>query len=281
MGVLTIFIAGMVCQRFYDVRNMISLLQIKQDYKLPPPDLQGAEIHIFLLAGQSNMEGVGDVEDYVPPPRHLSDRIFVFGKNYQLAIGREPVAKSGVGPSVAFAATYLEEIGCPNVSVALVPATRGGTNIGQWAPSLNDGALYTEAVKRTLAASHLGRIRGVLFFQGEGDTDGDPEDHPDDWDAQFENLVQNLRDDFGTEDLPVVFAQLGAGQHTDWQKVKDAQIRVSLQNGSMITTDDLPYGVGVHFTTSSYVEIGRRFAKAMVRLQRQSGYLCGGDNLSR
>ena len=132
------------------------------------------------------------------------------------------MAKSGVGPSVAFAATYLEEIGCPIVLVVLVPAARGGTNIGQWAPSSNDGALYTEAVKRTLAASHLGKIRGVLFFQGENDAEGDPEDHPDDWDAQFENLVQNLRDDFGAEDLPVVFAQLGAGQHADWQKVKDA-----------------------------------------------------------
>ncbi len=267
-ALLGVFLAGMVCQRFYGLGNLVSLATLSTD-DTQTIDLESRQVHVFLLAGQSNMEGAGDITKYSPPPEAIRRRIFVFSKDYTLVSAKEPISKAGVGPSVAFAAEYLRRIDDPNIDIVLVPAARGGTNISEWMPAAVDGNLYTEAVKRTLAASHLGEIRGVLFFQGENDAEGDPEDHPGDWDTLFSDLITALRAEFRSPNLPVVFAQIGAGDGDNWNAVKNAQKRVRIENVIMIKTDDLPYGEGCHFTTSAYVEIGHRFAESMDELQAQ------------
>jgi hypothetical protein len=76
--------------------------------------------------------------------------------------------------------------------------------------------------------------------------------------------VKNIRHDLGNDSLPVIFAQIGKGKSINWEKVKKCQEKVRLKNVYMIKTDDLNYqsGVDPHFTTESYIEIGKRFASA-------------------
>jgi hypothetical protein len=176
---------------------------------------------------------------------------------------------SGVGPGVAFAVEYLRLKNDEALAVILVPAAEGGTNINQWAPLRKDGSLYAEAVKRTLAASAYGSIEGALFFQGENDAEGDPDDHQEDWGEKFEEIVASLRLSLYDESLPIVFAQLGENPSDSqlWEAVKDSQAGVHLHRVAMIYTDDLPYAEGsIHFTTPAYLEIGLRFARALVAL---------------
>jgi hypothetical protein len=265
------FLSGAAFQRYVGARKVL-------DYFRPTAvvdsiDIVDATAHLFWLAGQSNMQGAGEVDGYLPPPPEIARRIFVFNRSYQLEVAREPLSPSGIGPGVAFAAEYLRLVDDPDIVVVLVPAAMGGTNIEQWMPSKLDGNLYAEAVKRTLAASHLGQIEGVLFFQGENDAEGDANDHADDWGDMFTQLVEQLRSDLGDESLPIVFAQIGANtaNSSAWDAVKRSQSKIDVPSVAMITTEDLSFGDSVHFTTGGYLAIGERFAGAAVRLLAERG----------
>ncbi len=220
------------------------------------PEQQG-KLQIFILAGQSNMEGDGDMKNYLAPDTR--GRVYVFDEQYNWQVGKEPV-RTKVGPSIAFAVELLEAD--PAAVVGLINCARGGTNIGQWQRQLDENALYAKMMKRAKAASVQGEIRGVLFFQGENDTEGDPTDHPHEWKKYFEQFVADVRSDLQTPDLPVVFAQLGrVDKHALWEVVKRQQAQVNASRTGMIRTDDLAYQEGgIHYTTESYVEIGKRFA---------------------
>lgn len=252
----------MICQRFYGLGNIVALSSIAPEQIV---DLSERRVAVFLIAGQSNAEGGGDPADYTPPPGNLLSRVYQFTDDYELAPAREPLAKSGIGPGVAFAVNHLKLAGDDELCVVLVPAARGGTNLHLWHPSVLDDSLYAKAIKRTLAASHYGEITGVLFFQGENDSEGKLTDHWDDWDIEFTAWVAAVRESLGDDTLPIVFAQIGKNTKNNpkWDQVKLCQARVELPAVAMITTDDLPYGHGVHYTTDAYVEIGRRFAEAL------------------
>lgn len=143
----------------------------------------------------------------------------------------------------------------------------------QWRRSLSDNTLYGSCLKRVRAASVMGHIAGILFFQGEAEAI-DPayyqetELFPHEWRDRFELLVNHWRVDLGTPDLPVIFAQIGSNTAPDifvnWEIVKEQQRSVQIPHCKMITTDDLALKDAVHFTTESYQIIGRRFAEAYI-----------------
>ncbi len=229
-----------------------------------PPQYRG-KLAIFILAGQSNMEGDGPLEEY--QPENTQGRVFVFDKNYRWEIGKEPVRNNRVGPSIAFAKALIDAD--TSLAVGIINCARGGTNIGQWQRHFEDDSLYATMMKLAKAASFQGEICGVLFFQGENDTEGDAYDHPADWANYFQTFVADVRRDLDKPDLPVVYAQLGfVKNHSLWDVVKQQQSSVSVPNVGMIKTDDLPYQKGqIHYTTSAYIEIGRRFAKKYTEIK--------------
>lgn len=258
---------GAVTQRYYGLGNLIKLFY--PEYKKPwcavPSEYRG-KLRVFILAGQSNMEGGGYLRDYTPLETH--GRAFVFTKDYKWFAAKEPLSGSGVGPALAFACRLLERD--PGIAVGLVPCARGGTNIGQWQRAFGDHTLYGKCLMRAKAASVMGGLAGVLFSQGENDAEGDPNDHPHDWKVMFERFAQDLRRDIGKPDLPIIFAQLGPGQGALWQAVQKQQASVRLPGCVMIHTDDLKFNPGhCHFDTASQMQIGRRFADAYMALEKQ------------
>jgi hypothetical protein len=114
----------------------------------------------------------------------------------------------------------------------------------------------------------MGRLAGLLFFQGEADAVDRV--RADTYGARFTAFVEDLRRDLGRPRLPVVFAQIGSTTTPDafpsWQRVQQQQAAVHLPCMAMIETADLPIRDNVHYTTESYQEIGRRFARAYLAL---------------
>ncbi|MEO8356050.1 MAG: sialate O-acetylesterase [Chloroflexota bacterium] len=240
---------------------------------------------LFILAGQSNMVGWAPV----PENEATDPRIYVFGNDYHWRIASEPVDSAynqvdqvsldGIaffGPSLAFGFESLERR--PEVVIGLIPCAKNSSAIGQWQRDLSDQSLYGSCLKRARAASPMGQIAGILFFQGETDALDpymypDPELHPSDWSAWFTAFVNDFRKEVGEPDLPVVFAQLGAnastGDFPNWNVVKQQQLSVQLPMTAMIITDDLPVLDGLHFTVESYRIIGQRFADAYWDLVEQ------------
>jgi hypothetical protein len=240
---------------------------------------------LFLLVGQSNMVGWAPL----PKEQQTSPQVYIFGNDYRWRVASDPVddahnqvdkvsedLNAAYSPSLAFALASLEHH--PETVIGLIPCAKNSSAIVQWQRNLSDQSLYGSCLKRARAASLMGHISGILFFQGETDTLDpalypEPKPHAFDWAQLFSVFITNLRQDLDEPDLPVVYAQLGSKppstEFKHWDVVKEQQSSLHLPMTAMITTDDLPLMDDVHFTADSYRIIGRRFADAYWNLAKQ------------
>jgi len=262
---LGMFLTGMVTQKHYGLGNVLAMLDT--DYVSPDKMEWLKEEHrgyldIFILAGQSNMEGDGKLT----PDLHFEnqDKIYVFDEQYKWKLG-EAQLKNNFGPSISFASTILESSGAK--AVGIINVARGGTRLREWTKEYADNSLYQLTLKRALAASTQGEIKGLLFFQGEKDADMDSSGNFQDWHEVFEGFINDLRYDLKLDSLPVIYAQIGKGDQPLWVEVKKSQEKVQVPFTEMIQTDDLDYKDGsVHFNTIGYIEIGKRFGQKYLEL---------------
>jgi hypothetical protein len=278
---------GAVMQKYLGLGNILRNVGIPYPtttaapVPLPIPEIPQAfhgKLRLFILAGQSNMVGWAPI-----PKEDKSDtRIYVFGADYHWRIASDPIFDAyhqvdhvsenriaGFGPSLPFASASLERH--PELLIGLIPCAKNSSAIIQWQRNLSDQSLYGSCLKRVRAASPMGIISGILFFQGETDSVDpiqypEPEPHPYEWAHLFTLFLTDFRKDLGNPDLPVVFAQIGANPATEafqnWLIVKKQQASLDINMVTMIITDDLPLMDGLHFTADSYRIIGGRFSDA-------------------
>ncbi|MCF8034602.1 MAG: sialate O-acetylesterase [Desulfarculaceae bacterium] len=252
-----------------------------------------SDMLLFILAGQSNMSGRGEVGRLPPGFPANRERIQVFNNAYQWCGPREPLddprgqrdlcsrdRAPGVGPGLAFAQRLSELM--PRSRIGLIPCAKSDTTLAQWAPSPLPDTLYGSSLRRARAASQRGRVAGVLFFQGENDTASLAAAKS--WPRRFAGLVAAWRRDLGDPALPVVFAQLGrlgAELRADplcrhWRLLQQEQAALRLPNLAMVRADDLPLKPdGIHLSTPAQLRLGRRMAWAMHRLLTQGPGLAG------
>ena len=293
-------LAGAVIQKTIGVGNVLRAVGIPYPTSVPPgnpyvlstaeiPQAYRGQMSLFILAGQSNMVGWAPV----PEEEKTDPRIYVFSNDYRWRVASDPIDHAysqvdkvsedriaGYGPALAFAFASLDHH--PQAVIGLIPCAKNASGIAQWQRNLSDKSLYGSCLKRARAASTMGRIAGVLFFQGETDAQDPklyptPEANPFDWAELFTMFITDLRTDLNQPGLPVVFAQLGSNTAPEafinWEVVKQQQLSVQLPMTTMIVTDDLPLLDGLHFTTHSYQIIGERFAEAywdLVQLQNSN-----------
>ena len=85
------------------------------------------------------------------------------------------------------------------------------------------------------------------------------------WGQIFADIVDGWRLDLERPDLPVILAVIGDNKnpkaYVHWQEVQRQQRTLRLPHLFRIETQGLELRDNVHFTTSSSVEIGRRFAR--------------------
>ena len=287
MLLLAGMMAGMVIQKYVGLGNILRAVGVPYPTAdVPAPDTiriaeipqayQG-EMRLFILAGQSNMVGWAPI----PEGEKTDPRIYVFGKDYRWRLANHPIEAAanqvdmvsenriaGFGSAMEFAFASLERH--PKLVIGLIPCSKNSSGIIQWQRNLSDRSLYGSCLKRVRAASPMGKISGILFFQGESDAvdpiqSPDPPPHPLEWSGLFTAFITDFRNDLGEPNLPVIFAQIGAMSSVDafphWDVVKQQQASVQLSTAAMIITEDLQLLDGLHFTTDSYRTIGRRFAK--------------------
>jgi hypothetical protein len=237
--------------------------------KLPAKE----KLHLYLMLGQSNMSGRGriEAEDTTPHPRVL---MFTTNANWQPAV--EPVTHDrpkmlGVGPGLAFGKAMAEKN--PDVTIGLVPCSLGGTPLSRWQKG---GDLYSNAVHRAKLAMKSGRLKGVLWHQGESDSSpGKAETYG----TRLDQMIRDLRADLASPDIPFVAGQLGEFLYT---RGSNNVAEVRLVNDTLAKlADRVPHtgctsstglnhkGDQLHFDAASQREMGRRFAREMIRLQAE------------
>jgi sialate O-acetylesterase len=169
--------------------------------------------------------------------------------------------KRGAGLGLPFAKLMLDRTGVP---IGLIPCAHGGTSMEQWSPTLKDkqgDSYYGATYRRFLAVG--GRIRGILWYQGESDANPKavaafPE--------KFEQLIAAFRSDFLNPDLPFYYVQLGRHvnykNQAEWNAVQEAQRKLEsrIPKVGMVPAIDLTLDDTVHISTAGHKLLATRLA---------------------
>jgi sialate O-acetylesterase len=245
---------------------------------------------LWVLAGQSNMEGVGDLIDVTPP----HPQVMLLGMDGKWRHAEEPLhwlvdspdpvhsgdsktraerasqqhktRMKGAGLGLPFATTLVEATGVP---IGLVACAHGGTSMEQWNPAKKDqggNSLYGSMLRQIGLAG--GKVRGVLWYQGESDAMGDA------WKVfpkVFSDFITSVRSDLGQPELPFYYVQIGrfiyGADPKGWNAVQDAQrvIVDRVPNTAVISVIDLELDDLIHVGTHGLKRAGARLAKIAER----------------
>lgn len=253
-----------------------------------------SNFHVFLLMGQSNMAGYGGVaagDPYQDGDKSPVPNVLVMDGqcliNDPEAKPVEPIAwRPGAhrlhlrmdteqfGLGIDFAREYINSH--PGITVGLIPCAWGGSEIKQ----LSKGSpIYTNAMARVKVAQQSGIIKGVLWHQGESDSVDKP--HVDAYEGKLRQLIADLRTDCGDPTLPFVIGNLAefyGVNHNHSQRIQLInqtrgilfRVGTDTANAAFVPSTGLESADAnfVHFNRNSYIEFGKRYAKAMTNLQR-------------
>ena len=254
--------------------------------------------NLWILAGQSNMEGVGNLVDVEPP----SPYVHVLDMANRWHVAEEPLhwlcdspdschcdvtgdaqkermayerknRTKGAGLGLPFANEMVRWSGIFPVPIGLLACAHGGTSMAQWNPELKSeggGSLYGSMLNRLNAAG--GKVTGVLWYQGESDA------NPDDvklFSDRFKKLVASVREDCGNPELPFLSVQLGrfvpedggAGDPSAWNAIRDLQrqLATEIPFTAVAPAIDLELDDLIHIGTQGFKRLGRRLAIAALR----------------
>ena len=248
----------------------VSIAQSQEPPKVEIPMKEN--FHLFLLAGQSNMAGRGDVEAQDKQPH---SRVLMLSKEGTWQPAVDPIhydkPSAGVGPGRAFGIVLAERD--TNITVGLIPAACGGSPISTWEPGAyfdqTASHPYDDAIKRVKLAMKQGTLKAILWHQGESDSD---ERLAPAYKDRLEQLIGRFRKELGAPDLPFIVGQLGQFEKAPWSRytkmVNDAQIAVAkeLERVEFVSSDGLvSKGDNLHFDTLSQREFGNRYATACLK----------------
>lgn len=242
----------------------------------PGLDLRGEERHLFLLVGQSNMAGRAKIEAEDEGPIEGVELWNIGDKQWEPAEvpfnryspHRKDISMQRLNPGPTFAKAWRKSN--PEVKIGIVCAVRGGTRIQQWEKGLTKPwSLYDSALAATRAAladDDAGKVRnrlvGILWHQGEGNSKNAAA-YPD----QLKALVAQWREDLESPELPFVFGQVGQW-NPDYAAFNAMIVKqpAEIPHTACVTTEGLTAFDSAHFDSKSQRELGKRYAKAMLRL---------------
>lgn len=245
---------------------------------------------VWLLAGQSNMEGNGLLRDALP----TSPKVRAFAMDDHWGVARDPLhwpfdavdevhakllitlnqkkpAKpiTGVGPGMAFAQEMLRHTRVPQ---GLIACAHGGTTMEQWDPAQkkHDGSsLYGALLRRFV--KNGSRVAGLLWYQGESDALAN---QLAPYVQRMTRLIRSLRKDLGNAALPVVMVQISrtigdsgpTGQL--WNAMQEMQRRLpeTVRHLAVVPSIDLPLDDDIHISATGHKTLGPRLADAMCGL---------------
>lgn len=244
-----------------------SSLKVSSDNRLKKD-----EYDLYILMGQSNMSGRGALTDSLKALQN--DRVWMLNKDLTWAIAKHPLHfdKPGmvaVGPGLSFGIAMANAY--PNKKIGLIPCAVGGTSIDKWQPGAYDSATsthpYDDAIARIAEAMKHGKIKGMLWHQGEGDSS---EALASKYLEKLNALIQRVRELSGDKNLPVVVGELGR-YRLNYQLINRELQKVpsTISNTAVATSEGLTdKGDKTHFDTKSATIFGARFATQMLKLQQ-------------
>jgi hypothetical protein len=243
---------------------------------------------VFLLLGQSNMTGAdSDVTDAIPGNAPEDAAVLFWNRSaYQGTTWEDddtfghlrpqssaPYGGTVIGPEFGFARELLAAPGWDRL--ALLKVSFPSTSMAvEWR---GDGFAYEALVEeagQAMAALEIAgeraEIAGILVHQGISDA-LHTEAMAAAYGERLRTFVARVRADFAQARTPVVLARENLSPIADaalMETVRAAIVEVAETSDTVawIDVDDLERVRGHHFTAAAQMEIGRRYARKLLRL---------------
>lgn len=245
------------------------------DVTHPDPDF-----HVFLLLGQSNMEGIPlpEEQDLLAHPRV---RVLAYddigGREHDHWYQAAPPLHSGgtgVGPGDYFAKTLITALPL-HCRIGLVPCGIKGVDVDFFRkgvisarrnefsipPDNSWSGAYDWVVARARLAQQSGVIRGILWHQGESDC-GRAE-----WIDKVAEVVRDLRCDLGlAASVPFLAGELYYAGPCARHNTLVGRLPERIPNAFVVSTQGLTGMDRFHFDLPSQRELGRRYARKLLEV---------------
>ena len=255
---------------------------------------------VWILAGQSNMEGIGRLKDAASPHRMV--RAFYMNDRWDTAKdpihnigqavdqvhtdlnGGTPADRGpyvGVGPGVAFG---KEMYRLTNVPQGLISCAHGGTSMSQWDPKLKNlkgKSLYGAMLRRF--NNNGANVAGMIWYQGCSDA-GSSETKV--YTQRMKKFVSSVRRDFNDKNMPVTIVQIARivrcdqnceipDYHKYWNNIQEQQrlMPKAIDKLAVVPAIDLTMDDGVHISGKDQQRLGKRLASTalMQKIGRKAG----------
>ncbi len=272
-------------------------LRIQPSKGSPAEPFQAKDIlvgDVWILGGQSNMEGYGKLTGSAKP--HPEIRAFYMDDRW--AVAKDPIHNrgqavdpihadpngtfTGTGPGVAFGQTMYTLSGVPQ---AIIPCAHGGTSMVQWDPALKNlggKSLYGATLRRFCITG--ANVAGIVWYQGCAEAN--PPERLSmsaeglKYTQRMKKLVAAFRKDMSNPNLPFVMAQLASVYinttsfpelNRNWNSIQDQQRKLPtlIKNLTTVPTIDLELEDGIHLTGPEQNRLGRRLAQAAWSLMKK------------
>lgn len=225
-------------------------------------------LEIYLVIGQSNMAGRAEIRTIDTSPientylftgNEISPWVVANNPLNRYSSVRKNIKMQQLGPSYAFARSMASEN--KGHDIGLVVNAKGGTKIVQWLPGT---ALYNEAVKQTHKALKYGKLKGIIWHQGEGDCDPIRVDM---YLGRLEILINALREEFNDPSIPFVAGQLYENENRHPFNEMILQLPDFIRHTGVVTSEGTSTKDGTHFNSESVILMGNRYALEMKKIQ--------------
>lgn len=271
----------------------------------PYPD--GDKGDLWLLGGQSNMYGNGELTHELTP----DPRILFYADSNEWVVAKDPMKffwtgaphdgapdyshlpVHGSGLGLFFAKHLISVIDRP---IGLIGVQSGGPMTKIWDPTLMDGGkmpappyLYGPMIQRVIDAGGYGKLKGMIWYQGESDAVEVPS-AASDYEHNLLNFVDRIRQDTGNPNLPIIIVQLarlvtnripglpgtaGGESYGDifstltqnWEHVREVQRQVAQKrdNVFLVASVDLyPMVDPIHLDYGAFQRLGPRIAEVAI-----------------
>lgn len=244
---------------------------------------------VYLLAGQSNMDGRGDASQLTASQKAVPESAIIYYRNPPFSTDgwksmgtgfsvppkfKGDLPSSAFGPEIGFV-SFMSDAR-PGRPIALIKGSRGGTSLRvDWVPGEpgkpeTQGPCYRhfvetmrQATSGLVESGHSYRLRGMLWHQGESDSKSTEAVYRE----RLMGLISRIREDVDVADLPVVVGEVFDNGKRD--RVRSAIKAVGTSGptvGFVSAEGTSTWDEGTHFDAKSQWLLGQRFGKEMRKL---------------
>lgn len=186
-------------------------------------------------------------------------------------IGQIDIVSGDPAAEASFATSFASTLyGLTSRPVGIIPCAKGGATIDAWSrvAGLGRDTLYGSMIARAHEAAARGVLKGIIYYQGEGDTFDMLSVM--NWPAKFLQWCADVRTDLNMPELPIIMTVIGRNPFSPTYPFWDEMIAIQQQfelphHCTRVFATDLsvrPESGNTYLSTSAQVILGQRYAVA-------------------